>query len=42
MRMITSSSTCAPLRWAKTATRDDVRARVDGNRFRALTLDARG
>lgn len=32
----------APLRWAKTSTRDDVRARLDANRFRALTLDARG
>jgi transposase len=32
----------APLRWAKTATRDDVRSRLEANRFRALTLDARG
>jgi transposase len=32
----------APLRWAKTAARVDVRARLEANRFRALTLDARG
>lgn len=32
----------APLRWTKTAARDDVRARLDANRFRAHTLDARG
>jgi hypothetical protein len=31
----------APLRWSKTVARDDVRARLDANRFRALTLDAR-
>jgi transposase len=32
----------APLRWPKTATRDDVRSRLDSNRFRTLTLDMRG
>ena len=32
----------APLRWAETSARDDVRARLAANRFRALTLDARG
>lgn len=32
----------APLCWNKTVARDDVRARLDANRFRALTLDARG
>lgn len=29
----------APLRWAKTVTRDDVRGRLDANRFRAITLE---
>jgi hypothetical protein len=32
----------APLRWAKTSARDDVRAMLDANPFRRLTLDARG
>lgn len=32
----------APLRWTNTAARDDVRARLDANRFRALTLDTQG
>jgi transposase len=32
----------APLKWAKTFARDDVRALLDANRFRRLTLDARG
>ena len=31
----------SPLRWATTGARDDVRARLAANRFRALTLDAR-
>ena len=32
----------APLRWTKTSARDDVRAMLDANPFRRLTLDARG
>jgi transposase len=32
----------APLNWKKTSARDDVRALLAANRFRALTLDARG
>lgn len=32
----------APLRWKRTAERDDVRAMLDQNAFRRLTLDARG
>lgn len=32
----------APLHWAATSARDDVRERLDANRFRALTLDASG
>jgi len=32
----------APLHWAKTAVRDDVRQRLDANAFRRLTLDSRG
>jgi transposase len=31
----------APLKWKQTALRNDVRARLDANRFRRLTLDAR-
>lgn len=32
----------SPLRWAATSARDDVRAALGANRFRALTLDPRG
>ena len=32
----------APLNWSKTKARDDVRALLDANPFRKLTLDARG
>lgn len=32
----------APLKWKQTVERDDVRALLDANRFRRLTLDARG
>jgi hypothetical protein len=32
----------APLRWARIAAREDVRVRLAANRFRSLTLDARG
>jgi len=32
----------APLKWKQTIERVDVRTRLDGNRFRQLTLHARG
>jgi transposase len=32
----------APIAWSKTRERDDVRALLDQNQFRKLTLDARG